>query len=231
MVLKTGPLDGGPIYTETHFGNLFPEPFNTLTSFLFTLLSLFWLLKLRKDFQSHMFLGVCVIILLIGSIGGTLYHGLRRYPIFLFMDYMPIMILCFLAGFYFLWRSFEKKYWAFFIWGGFLLCIFETHFIFSGFPRQYQISLNYALMALMVMSSTLVFLNKIKYQYTSRIVQALIFFSMALFFRISDPRKWIPIGTHFLWHIFGMLATASMLWFIYQTDNLSRSLSEEEKVW
>lgn len=124
--------DGGPIYSESNFTHIFPEPYNTVTSCLFTVLSIFWLLKLRKDYRKHIFLSVCTLILFIGSLGGSLYHGLRKYPVFLVMDYMPIMILCFMAGFYFLYRSFQNRYLSILRFCLYFLFIFGIQF---GFPH------------------------------------------------------------------------------------------------
>jgi hemolysin III len=212
--------DGGPVYTESNFHHYFPEPYNTITSFLFTLLSLFWFLKLRKEYKIHVFLTISCCILFIGSVGGTLYHGLRRYPIFLVMDYLPIMILCFLAAFYFLFRAIQNPGIAIFLMIGYFLAILGIHYLLGFLPRSYQISINYALMAAMVVVCTFVFLKTIQFQKIVWIYRALFFFLLALGFRIADSWHWIPMGTHFLWHIFGMLSTASMFNFIYETDKI-----------
>jgi len=213
--------DGGPVYTETNFQNFFPEPYNTLTSFLFTLLSAFWFLKLLKDYRAHWFLFISNLILLIGSMGGTLYHGLRQYKIFLMMDYLPIMVLCFMAAFYFLFRSFRTKQLTILIILTYFLFLLGIHLLLSGEPKQYQISINYALLGLMVVGSTFIFLKRVQFREIVWVYRAIAFFALALLFRIADPWKWLPMGTHFLWHIFGMLATGSMFWFIYNTDRIS----------
>jgi len=222
MINGVSSPDGGPIYLESNFHHAFPEPFNTLTSFLFTLLSVFWLLKLQKDFKDHIFLGISTIILFIGSIGGTVYHGLRKYPVFLVMDYLPIMILCFMATFYFLFRAIRNPLMAILGLLAYFLAIGAIHFILRSSPRPYQISINYGLMALMVISCTFIFLHTIRYQKIQWIYTALLSFVLALTFRVADPWKWLPMGTHFLWHIFGMIATASMFNFIYETDKIKR---------
>lgn len=210
--------DGGMRYTETNMSRPVPEPLNTLSSGLFILLALFWLIKLIPVFRNHLFLFLCTVILLVGSIGGTLFHGLRKYHVFLVMDYMPIMILCLMAGIYFLLRVIGKWYYGLIIlvayFGGMLLLRGGM----QGNSRHFWINVNYGMLGLLVLVPTLLFLIKMKYRGWLLVTLALISFCIALFFRIADPWKLLPQGTHFLWHVFGALASACMFGFIYLND-------------
>lgn len=84
------PADGGMVYTETNLSHRFPEPLNTITSGFFFILALYWIFRLKGFSKHYSFLSIASWILLIGSIGGTFYHDLRRYPVFIMMDWLPI---------------------------------------------------------------------------------------------------------------------------------------------
>ncbi len=211
--------DGGMRYTETDMSRLIPEPLNTLSSSLFILLALYWLIKLLPVYRNHLFLLTCSFILLIGSIGGTLFHGLRKYHFFLVMDYMPIMILCLMTGIYFLIRVIGKWYYGLLILMSYGGCIFFLRSGMHGYNRHFLINVNYAILALMVLVPTILFLIKMKFRGWLMVSLALFTFCIALFFRIADPWKLLSAGTHFLWHICGAFATALMFRFIYLNDS------------
>src|SRR5690606_17917106 len=101
LLLKFRAPDGGLLYTETNLNSLLPEPLNTLTSCFFFLLALYWIIRLKGFNPRHAFLSIASWFLLIGSIGGTVYHGLRKYPVFIIMDWLPILLLCLMASAWF----------------------------------------------------------------------------------------------------------------------------------
>src|SRR5262249_1785758 len=71
--------DGGPKSRETDLSRdrWIVEPWNAATASLFILISLFWAWKLRGRYRQFLFLSLCLLILGVGGIGGTLYHGFR----------------------------------------------------------------------------------------------------------------------------------------------------------
>lgn len=208
------PPDGGMVYTETNLNHLFPEPLNTITSGFFFLLALYWLFRLKGFSKQYIFLSLASYILLIGSIGGTLYHGLRTYPVFIMMDWLPISILCLLSSIYF-WIRFSGKW---FVGAGafivFMLIEIRVRKLMHSDNLQLGISLNYAAMVLMVLLPLVLLLIKMKGHNWQFIISALISFGIALFFRVADSRALLSVGTHFLWHTFGAVATALMFVFL-----------------
>jgi FtsH-binding integral membrane protein len=216
------PPDGGMLYTETNLNHSFPEPLNTITSGFFFILALYWIFQLKGFSRQYIFLSLASWILLIGSTGGTLYHGLRQYPVFIMMDWLPISILCLLASVYF-WIKFSGKWFV----GVLMLIVFicvellirKTMF---NNDRQLGISLNYAAMVLMILLPLVLLLIKMKGHNWRFIVAALLSFGIALFFRIADSWNLLLVGTHFLWHTFGVIATALMFVFLKRiaTDQL-----------
>ncbi|MBE7178279.1 MAG: hypothetical protein INR69_17900 [Mucilaginibacter polytrichastri] len=208
------PADGGMLYTETDLNHLFPEPLNTLTSCFFLAIALYWTFILWGKFRQHTFLSFCLMLLYTGGIGGTIYHGLRRWRMFIYMDWMPIMFLCLLAGIYFMLRL-VKWYFAVAIVALYVAFQFFARSWFSGSDFQLFININYAVMASIVLLPVLCFLYKNSWQHGRWVGFALLAFCIALFFRVADKWELLASGTHFLWHTFGAVAAFCMFRFIY----------------
>lgn len=208
------PKDGGMLYTETDLTQLFPEPLNALSSLVFLVLSLWWLWRLRGNYRPYSYLSFAVFLLLIGAIGGSVYHGLRLWRPFIMMDWLPIMLLCIFTGIHFLIRA-SRWYIAI------PVVLAYAGFITRSAMRtpeniQFWINLNYFLMSLLVVLPVLWYLAKTKFRHGRFFLVALFSFGFALLFRIADPYGWLSTGTHFLWHLFGALATACMLELVYR---------------
>jgi hypothetical protein len=217
-ILLIKPADGGLIYAETNLHHLFPEPLNTLTSCLFFILAIYWIAKLKLYSKRHAFLSVSSWLLLIGSIGGTIYHGLRKYPIFIPMDWVPILLLCLMASLWFWTKVFGNPILGTAILIVLFLIQYPVNKLYEGRYSHLVMNLNYALMALVVIVPLILYLIKIKFNHSRWVYGAIISFVAALFFRISDGWGWLPVGTHFLWHAFGVSATAFMFLFIYKLN-------------
>ena len=215
MFAVQNPPDGGTLYTETSLQHFFPEPLNALTSCFFLAIAIFWTIKLWGNFKSHPFLSYCLTLLYIGGIGGTTYHALRKWPIFILMDWMPIMLLCISAGVYFL-AKLTKWYFAVLI----VAIYVAFQFVFRNMMQnnmQLFININYAMMAALVLLPVFAFLIHNKWKDGKWVGMALVAFAIALTFRIADKWEWLSVGTHFLWHSFGALASACMFYYIYLT--------------
>lgn len=213
MLLAQIAPDGGSLYTETNLLNHFPEPLNALTSCFFLAIAVYWTIKLKNDHKTHPFLTYCLVLLYIGGIGGTTYHALRQWPIFIMMDWLPIMILCISAGVYFLAKLIRWYY---------ALLIVVVYVGFQFFFRSIMqtnmslfINVNYAMMAALVLLPVLGFLIKTKWKNGKWVGIALVTFVIALTFRIADKWEILSFGTHFLWHTFGAIASFCMFKFIY----------------
>ena len=210
------PPDGGILYRETNLQNLFPEPLNALTSCFFLAIAIFWTIKLSKDHRSHPFLTFCLALLYIGGIGGTIYHALRQWRIFIIMDWIPIMLLCISAGVYFL-AKLIKWYYAIALVMAYVGFQFHFRSVMSPNEINLFININYAMMAALVLLPVLAYLMYTKWKHGKWVGFALTSFAVALTFRIADKWEWLATGTHFLWHTFGAIASACMFYYIYLT--------------
>ncbi|MCJ8210101.1 hypothetical protein MUY27_10305 [Mucilaginibacter sp. RS28] len=212
------PPDHGLIYTETNLAHLFPEPWNMVTSALFLIPALYWIIKLKGFSRQHQFLSIAAWLLLVGCIGGTIYHGLRRWPVFIMMDWLPIALLCLMASVYFWMRVLGN--WAY---GIAALIVFVAaegglRVLLANADPQILTSLSYGVMVLMILLPLSMLLVKIRGRNLSLVIFALLAFMVALFFRVADQWAPLPMGTHFLWHTFGVIATAVIFLFIYRLN-------------
>ncbi|WDF56873.1 hypothetical protein [Mucilaginibacter sp. KACC 22063] len=210
------PLDHGLIYTETNLNHFFPEPWNMVTSAFFLIPAFYWLIKLKGFSREYVFLSLATWLLLIGCIGSTVYHGLRRWHIFIFMDWVPIALLCLMASVYFWMKVLGKWVYGFLALLIFIGMEFAVRKLFTGYDVQLMISLNYGMMVLMILLPLILLLVKLKGHNAWLVITALLAFGAALFFRVADRWAILPMGTHFLWHTFGSIATSLMFVFIYR---------------
>lgn len=213
MSLIQIPPDGGSLYAETNLSRLFPEPLNAITSFLFLGIAVFWTLKLKGKYRSHLFLSVALGLLYIGGIGGTLYHGLRQWSFFILMDWLPILLLCISTGVYFLSKLIKREY-ALLLALFYLIIQFPFRNTMKVNPALF-ININYAVMALVVLLPVVGYLNRTDWLHGKWVGLGLIAFIIALTFRIADKWHLFDVGTHFLWHTFGAVASFCMFNFIY----------------
>jgi hypothetical protein len=131
------------------------------------------------------------------------------------MDVLPIVILA-LAISAFLWSRLLPKWW----YGlALLLPYFAIHELgFLLLDAHMAINVSYAAMALLVLTPTFIYLVRNRFRHGSWVVLASVFFAAALFFRYADPQGYLPMGTHWLWHLFGAGTTWAVSEFLYRLE-------------
>jgi hypothetical protein len=215
MPFLQNPPDGGMLYAETDMHYLFPEPLNLVTSCFFIAIAIYWTVKLRGEWKQHIFLTCALLLLYVGGIGGTIYHGLRQWSFFIMMDWLPIMLLCVIAGVYFIGKL-TKWYYA--------IALVVLYGVFTFFARQQMgrsgdiqlfININYAVLGSIVLLPVLAYLISSSFRHGKWVGFALLAFVLALTFRVADGWGWMETGTHFLWHTFGSVAAFCMFQYIY----------------
>ena len=229
MNFKQIPPDGGILYTETNLRYLFPEPLNALTSCFFLAIAIYWTFKLWGKYRSHPFLTVCLVLLYIGGIGGTVYHGLRLWSFFIMMDWLPIILLCMAAGLYFLSKLIKWYYAVSIVFVYISTQVAFENIMMSRDPHLFH-NINYAFMAALVLLPVLGNLLKTGWKHGKWVGFALSAFVLALGFRIADNWVAVEIGTHFLWHTFGAIASFCMFNYIYLINEVAlEEIEIEEK--
>jgi len=210
--------DGGPIYTETAPDQFIVEPWNALSSLLYMLPALIWLWQLRKHYSQYKFIVFAGILIILGSLGSTLFHAFRASVFFLVMDVLPVAVLTLSLSVYF-WHDVLKR------WGYVILVIvplFGVRFlIFNALPDNLAINLSYALTGIMVTLPLFILLFQKKLVKTDFVLYTVISFGLALLFREMDSWEFqlLPMGTHFLWHAFSGIGTWFILGFLYHYKN------------
>lgn len=230
MLLQILPPDGSALYTETNMHNLFPEPWNMVTSALFLIPAFYWLIKFKGFDKRHAFLSVAVWLMLTGCIGSTVFHGFRQWRFFMYLDWVPIALLCLLASIYFITKVTGKWAYGIISVAAFGAIEFVLHELYLAYDKHIMFSINYGVMVLMIVGPLIMLLVKTKWRNGGLVALSGLFFAMALFFRLIDGWELTPIGTHFLWHTFGAVATSFIFLFIYRLNTVSymRSVLIEE---
>lgn len=219
------PADGGMRYTETNLDQVFPEPLNAITSLFFLGIAVYWLWKLKGEYREHLYLTVCVALLTIGAIGGSIYHGLRQWSFFILMDWLPIMLICVCTGVYFVAKLTRWYVAAGVVLGYAVFQFLIRRGISKGDDIQWYININYAVLGMLVLFPVLAYLWRSRFANGRWVGFAWLAFMAALTFRVADGFEWLPVGTHFLWHTFGAVAAFCMLEFVYQVNKVQPDLA------
>lgn len=234
--------DGGPIYTETNLplyvstymqgghdsDHALIEPWNAVSAGLFLGIVLYWYwqwFRRGMGFRQQPFLAFALPILAIGGLGGTVYHAFRKYPAFLTLDWMPIMILCLATSVYFFARVLPRWWMGFGALGvGFALSSLVFSTVRLGWvPPSLAVSLNYVVMGLMILMPVFLWLRRTAYKDARWVAAALGAFVLAVSCRILDHSVGpvMAMGAHWLWHLFGALASHLMITYVWKTTKSS----------
>jgi hemolysin III len=211
------PRDGGPIYLETNLGRAVAEPWNAASALAFLALVAFWAVRLRGRYRRHAFLTACLPLLAVGGAGGALYHASRASYAFFLLDVVPIAILVLAASLY-LWARLLPGRWG-------LLLVLPPSLLAGAFPRaepeHFTINLSYALLATLILAPALLTLARDHGRHGAWVALALACFGVALVCRHADLAwrcAWLPMGTHWLWHLGGAGATAALAEYLYRLE-------------
>jgi len=208
------PQDSGPIYQETMAGRLPVEPFNTYSNIFFLIIIIYFSLRVYSDYKNHRFLAWCLPILFLGFIGGTVYHATRSHDVWMYMDWLPIVLLCLAVSVYYtikLKASRKKRLLLIFL---VLFLVFGVRFI--PLAQHVKTSVGYIATALGLLLPIITYFYTTKMHHWGYILLAFLSFGLAISFRILDNFVYIiPMGTHWLWHTFGALSVFFLMNYIY----------------
>ncbi len=210
--------DFGPIYAETNLDLLIAEPFNTFSNLIFLVIIIYWARKTKFHFKDYPLIVFCLPILFIGFVGGTIFHATRSHSIWLILDFVPIMILTITAAVRF-WQMVTNSK----VWGTIcplaIILLTRTFAQVFNLPRNFQISFGYLGLSTAILLPAFIYSYKNDFLGLKQLLLSICFIIIALIFRASDLAlaTYLPMGSHFLWHIFGALSVHYLISFIYIT--------------
>jgi len=226
----------GPWYIETDMDQWIVEPFNAASAALFLLVAAYWLLvRLRGRYREYPFLTACLPLVLIGGVGGTVYHAFRGHRVWLFMDWMPIALLCFAVGIY-LWSKLLRRWWYALIIVPVVFGIQMVSFPFFRARDQIQvaIAISYSLLGAVILVPAVAVLVETRWRFGRWPLAALLLFGAAVGSRQLDAyavatgrtwmTRWLPMGSHFLWHVFGAAAGHCVAEYLYRLPQVEHLL-------
>jgi hemolysin III len=211
--------DGGPIYSETNPGQWLVEPWNAISSLMIVIPAIIWLIRLRGQFSDFKFLVYTIPLMILGGTGSTLFHAFRASRFFLFMDVLPTAILTLSLSIYFWVKVFRHWWYVFFV---ILISIAFRYLLFGKVPQHTAINISYAFTGFITGLPLLVILFKTRFYKINYVILTISFFILALVFRELDawPINFLPMGTHFLWHVFTGIGAYYILAYLYSFRNL-----------
>jgi hypothetical protein len=210
--------DGGPYYSETNLKHFIVEPWNAFSSLVFLIPAIFWFLKIRKDIRRYSFIACCVPLLILGGLGSTFFHAFRSSELLLWMDVLPILVLTLLVSTYF-WHKVYDNWIITIITMIISFLIRRLVLMVPGIPVHTAINVSYAIGGVTIFLPILLVLIKTSFNKFGTVLLSVLCFIVSLIFREIDARSIValPMGTHFLWHVFsaiGAFLLADYLYFI-----------------
>ncbi len=209
------PSDGGPIYAETDLSAFFSEPWNAISSLAIALPSVYWAFRLKWNIKDFPFLFFLMPLLFLGGTGSLLFHAFRASPLLLWMDVLPTAIVTLSVSVFF-WDKILPQRWqvAFVV---FPLTFLRYTNVFYFFEGQTAINVGYFIAGFLIFFPVLFYLIKHNFKYLKPILISVIALSLSLVFRRIDytVAELIPMGSHFLWHIFSGIGAFYLAQYIY----------------
>ncbi|MEM8998729.1 MAG: hypothetical protein AAGB24_00575 [Bacteroidota bacterium] len=210
--------DSDPIYLETVAGRFPVEPWNTYSNLIFLAILIYWGIRVYPNYRSHYFLAGVLPIIFVSYVGGSLYHATRSAEIWLLLDWMPIMLLCFALVIYLICKL-VKGWWQRTV---FIFVLLGTSFLFRllPMPQGMQISLGYVITAFTILFPLSWYLIRTEGKNIGLVVTAFLVFGLAIYFRTIDLHQTLlRMGTHWLWHLLGGTSVHFLIAYVFK-DNL-----------
>jgi len=208
------PSDGGPVYAETDLTAFISEPWNAISSLAIALPSVYWAIRLKWNYKQFAFLYFLMPLLFLGGIGSTLYHAFRSSKLLLWMDVLPTAIVTLSVGVYFWNKVLPRQWQVIAVVTPFIYLRFTIYDFISG---QLATNLNYFFTGFLIFFPCIFFLAKNQFKHVSPALTSVIFLSVSLVMRRIDfsVAEIIPMGSHFLWHIFSGVGAFYLARFLY----------------
>ena len=218
------PGDFGPIYAETDMNRFPVEPWNTFSNIFFLILIIYLVKRTRLSFKRYPLVVLGLPILTVGFIGGTIFHATRSSNLWLRMDFIPIFLLALMAAIYF-WKEVLGNYVRSTIVVLLLFILARIPWWLAEIPIATKIGIGYSSLAVTLILPMLILCRREHWIGLNKILLAFASFGIAITCRTIDKTfgaELLPMGTHFLWHIFGAISVLFV--FQYVLEHFDREL-------
>lgn len=195
--------DGGSKYAETQIDSIIVEPWNAISSLVLLIPGLIWMFTTKEKLKENLFLCVCFGLLFLGGLGSIFFHAFRSSAVLLQMDVMPMLLLTLCISWYF-WKKIINKTW--------LLVLVLASGLMARLTLPYMGlfsvhtcgNISYFIGGLVLFLPAILFTRSFGFRKSMYLFLSVLFFIFALSFRELDTVSisHLPMGTHFLWHIF-----------------------------
>lgn len=216
-------FDNGPLYHEFCSDEFVKEPWNAYSSLVFFIPVIYWFWRLRGEYNQHKFLVFILPFLFLNGLGSTLFHAFRIHNFFLYLDFMPALVVNISVSTYLWTKVLGKWYYGLLTIIGFYVLSF-TVIRFLPEYRGGAANIGYAFVGLSFAIPLFIILARTKFYKWHLIALTMLSLGLALTFRILDfpnPNPFpnvFPQGTHFLWHIVSSFAVFFLGGYIYHLD-------------
>ena len=213
----------GLIYRETNLHGFPVDPWTTYSHILLLIVLIYWWKKVYGQFRKHAFLTFCLVLISLNFTGSFLYHSLRGPLIWILLDSLPIAILSVAVAVHFLVRI-KNLFLTVLIIAFPLVSAFIVS-LFSGLPAHDNPDIGYFAMGLIFVLSLMTYLGKSQWKNWQLIAGATGSVIIAISFRVADTRwnfPFLPMGTHWLWHVFSTISGYLLLRYVYLDDLLPK---------
>jgi len=212
--------DGGAYNAETVPGRFPVEPLNAVTNALFLVLVVYWLRKTSFNLPKHPLITLLLPVLLIATIGGVGHHLFRNDRIWHDVDMLGIFFAVTFTCVFFWYRVSRSWILSFCLTLVYPLAMRAVLFN-AAVTDRVSVFLVFTAMALWVFVPAVIHCWNNNLSHIGYLGAAAFVFTLAMACRQVDidTKEFFAAGTHFCWHILGVVATHLLMTYVYLTDS------------
>lgn len=222
-------LDGGPTYQETRMAmasgtGWVVEPWNALSSLAIVLPGIYWLRYTMYRWRHYPVLFICSVLLLLNGVGSTLFHALRSSVWLLWLDVLPALLMNLIIVLYFSWLWLRSLWRVLLVVALFFLFVWLSAVFLAG---SWYVNTQYLIRGIFIFTPTLGLLWRTRWLAWQDLAWAALFLLFSLIFRILDKVEimWLPMGTHFLWHVLSAVSAIFLGRYLLELEGWRRANS------
>ena len=212
--------DGGRYNAETVPERFPVEPLNAVTNALFLVLIVYWVRKTKLNLPKHPLLTMILPIVLAGTVGGVGHHLFRNDRIWHDIDMLCIFFAVIMTCVFF-WYRVTKNWSLSFCFTLFYPLALRAVMFNAAITDRISVFVVFAAMALWIFVPAVIYCWQNKLAHLGYLGASAFIFTMAMVCRQVDVdmQTYFERGSHFLWHILGVLAAHVLMTYVYIIDS------------